>query len=256
MQKTIDYKSLAELYDSYVQETFDIEFYLKEAKKAAGQVLELMAGTGRVSIPLLKQGIPLTCLDKSRKMLNVLNRKLVARGLNALTIKGDIRRLNINGKFDIIFIAFHSFEELVEKSNQKKAIIAVRRHLSPKGRFICSLHNPKIRLQNIDGKMRLWKKCQIKETEYTLHLSGKLFYNPDTHIVTGKQHLDIFDTENEIISQKSVDIEFYLYQKSEFEVLVKQAGFEIKHLYGDFKYRKFHENTSPFMIWILENRNI
>jgi hypothetical protein len=53
-------------------------------------------------------------------MLNVLNRKLVAKELNTLTIKGDIRRLNIKGKFDLIFIAFHSFEELVNQSDQKK----------------------------------------------------------------------------------------------------------------------------------------
>lgn len=85
-------------------------------------------------------------------------------------------------------------------------------------------------MQNIDGKMKLWKKCQIPETGHTLHLSGKLFYNPDTQIVSGSQRLEKFDTENELISHKSVHIESYLFQKSEFEELAIQAGFEIKHL--------------------------
>jgi hypothetical protein len=65
----MDYERVARFYDSYVQTDMDVPFFLREAKKAGGPVLELTAGTGRVSIPLLLAGTDLTCVDSSPAML-------------------------------------------------------------------------------------------------------------------------------------------------------------------------------------------
>ena len=67
---------VAGLYDTYVNTTFDVPFFLNEAKGVSGEVLELMAGTGRVSIPLIKAGVRLTCVDRSSAMLTILEEKL------------------------------------------------------------------------------------------------------------------------------------------------------------------------------------
>ncbi|MBL7128435.1 MAG: hypothetical protein ISS16_05550 [Ignavibacteria bacterium] len=48
---SLDYEKIARYYDSYVLVDFDIKFFLEEAKKVSGKVLELMSGTGRVSKP-------------------------------------------------------------------------------------------------------------------------------------------------------------------------------------------------------------
>jgi|GEM_PF-3676911 len=64
MKNANDYTKIAELYDAYVKETFDIPFFLKEAKQSSGEVLELMSGTGRVSIPLLTKFIPFHSYSK------------------------------------------------------------------------------------------------------------------------------------------------------------------------------------------------
>jgi hypothetical protein len=52
-----NYDYIADLYDIYVPVTFDIDFFVRETKKSSGEVLELMSGTGRVSIPLLEAGV-------------------------------------------------------------------------------------------------------------------------------------------------------------------------------------------------------
>ena len=77
------YARIADVYDAFVSSQYDVPFFIEEAKKAGGEVLELMAGTGRLTIPLLEAGIPLTCLDFSAEMLAVLRDKLAARGLAA-----------------------------------------------------------------------------------------------------------------------------------------------------------------------------
>jgi hypothetical protein len=45
------------LYDIYVPATFDIPFFVNECEENVGRSVELMSGTGRVSIPLLKAGV-------------------------------------------------------------------------------------------------------------------------------------------------------------------------------------------------------
>jgi hypothetical protein len=42
---------IAGLYDVYVTTTIDVLFFQEEVGKTPGTVLELMAGTGRLSIP-------------------------------------------------------------------------------------------------------------------------------------------------------------------------------------------------------------
>jgi len=71
----IDYDTVAEFYDLYAAATYDHEFILARVSSAT-RVLELMSGTGRLSIPLVRAGAVLTCVDLSRGMLDVLQRKL------------------------------------------------------------------------------------------------------------------------------------------------------------------------------------
>ena len=67
----MDYSRVAELYDAYVTTDFDVAFFLTEAH-GAKHVLELMSGTGRLSLPLIRAGARLTCVDNSPEMLAIL----------------------------------------------------------------------------------------------------------------------------------------------------------------------------------------
>lgn len=78
-----NYDYVADLYDVYVPATFDIDFFLKETGQTSGEVLELMSGTGRVSIPLLEAGVKLTCVDLSARSNEILEKKLKQLGLYA-----------------------------------------------------------------------------------------------------------------------------------------------------------------------------
>jgi len=57
MNKSIDFGTVADLYDVYVQWEVDIPFFRELSVDATGEVLELMSGTGRLSIPLLQHGV-------------------------------------------------------------------------------------------------------------------------------------------------------------------------------------------------------
>ena len=59
----------------------DVEFYVREAKKAKGKVLEIACGTGRVYLELLRNSIDAYGIDISDALLKVLRNKAKKEGL-------------------------------------------------------------------------------------------------------------------------------------------------------------------------------
>ncbi|UCE17999.1 MAG: class I SAM-dependent methyltransferase [Gemmatimonadota bacterium] len=247
----IDYSKVAHLYDIYVKTDVDVPFFLKEAQ-GCDNVLELMAGTGRVSIPLIEAGLPLTCIDSSGEMLAILRGKLEDRGLSAEIYEMDVCNLSLRDTFDLIILPFNSFAEIVSPSDQRNALSAIREHLSHRGRFICTLHNPLIRLASVDGQLKQYGKYYLPDNTGTLILSAIENYEPERHMVSGSQFYEIRDTNGKTLSKYSIDITFYLHEKNDFEAFIQSQGFSIRNLFGDYSYSQFEPDTSPFMIWILE----
>src|SRR5919106_1033509 len=107
----IDYDRVADVYDLYVTSDLDLGFYVEEATKVQGKVLELMCGTGRVSIPLLEAGVDRTCVDASKGMLARLEERLRARKLEARVVRADVRHLDLGEEeqFELVLVSFNSF---------------------------------------------------------------------------------------------------------------------------------------------------
>ena len=56
-------------YDLMLHGTQDLPFWTAQANRYGGPVLELACGTGRIAIPLAKEGFAVTGIDLSRAML-------------------------------------------------------------------------------------------------------------------------------------------------------------------------------------------
>ena len=102
----IRYDDVADLYDVHVTVDRDVPFFVTEAQRVSGKVLELMAGTGRVSVPLVEAGVELTCVDTSEGMLQRLRNKLHAKGLSAVVHRADIRDFDLRERFALALIPF------------------------------------------------------------------------------------------------------------------------------------------------------
>jgi SAM-dependent methyltransferase len=246
----MNYSQIAHLYDVYVNTDIDIPFFLKEAK-GCSQVLELMSGTGRLSIPLIEAGIPLTCIDNSKEMLELLRKKLTQKELAAKVYQMDICHLHLNGSYDLVIIPFHSFAEILDHHDQLKALTGIYKLLSQDGLFICTLHNPPIRLEPVNGQLKQIGEFPLPNGEGTLSLSAMENYDAANCRVTGKQVYKIYDVNGLRLSKSSIDIQFYLHEKDSFEELVKSVGFNVVEIYGDYSYSPFDTDKSPFMIWVL-----
>lgn len=253
VKKSIDFDQVAPFYDVYVTSSFDISFWLEEAKRKPGRVLELMAGTGRVSIPLIEAGVDLTCVDYAQELLNILKRKLEERCLSADVLHGDVRNLELGELFDLVFIAFHSFEELVSEHDQVLALRSASNVLSKDGRFVVSLHNPTTTIPRLDGSIRDLGCHLIPGTDRKLSVLGCYRYVSKNQVVEGMQCYVDRDGAGKIVKQIELPIRFRLTDEKTFRAMVQALGFGVEALYGDYDRSSFSEADSPYMIWTLRH---
>jgi SAM-dependent methyltransferase len=249
--KSIEWDRVASFYDLYAQATFDIPFFVQEATRLPGNVLELMAGTGRVSLPLVKAGVRLTCVDNAPEMLAVLSQKLVREHLSVQVYDMDVRDLAFDQLFDLIIIPFHSFGELISSDDQKRVLTRIHEHLTERGRFICTLHNPSHRLRSVDGQLRLVGSYPGVDPQTSLLFWSVSNAEPATNIVHAWQFYEHYDQHGMLQEKRILQIRFALLQRAEFETLAAAAGFQVLSFYGDYVYAPFQEETSPYMIWVL-----
>jgi SAM-dependent methyltransferase len=256
MTDSIAWDQVARFYDLYAQATFDLPFFLQEAAKSSGEVLELMAGTGRVSLPLVRAGVHLTCVDAAPQMLARLRAKLAAEHLSAQVYEMDVRSLTLHKQFDLILLPFHSFGQLVSPADQHLALARIYQHLAWGGRFICTLHNPPQRMRTIDGQLRLVGTYPDAEQHTTLLFWSVSTYDPVTQQVQASQFYEHYDSRGILQEKSLLQLTFVLPQRAEFEALATAVGFKVLALYGDYSSAPFQEETSPYMIWVLGKEKV
>ncbi len=254
----MDYSQIAHWYDIYVKTDIDIPFFVNEAKNCA-RVLELTSGTGRLSIPLIEAGISLTCVDNSSEMLAILRQKLAAKELSANVYELDMCNLTLQEQFDLIVIPFNSFAEIINLDEQHRALQGIWHCLAETGRFICTLHNPPVRLKSVNRQLMLRGKHSLPDDDGTLFLwsveecdrAKPGTSDRQNSLVKGTQFWEIYDSKGVMKHKSFVDIQFFLHQQEEFQKLIQSHGFQVVNLYGDYSYSEFQRETSPFMIWVL-----
>lgn len=245
----MDYGRIADLYDSYVRVSDDISFFMSYIQNGT-QVLDLMSGTGRVSIPLAQEGAKVTCVDSSPEMLAYLAQKAYELDLAVDIVYSDITELSLDQTFDLVLLPFNSFAEITDPADQRIALGAIRRHLAPGGKFICTLHNPAIRLKTVGQGLKLRDK--FVEDSRTILLWSKEEYDQQSRMVSGMQFVEVYDAAGVLVEKRFVELTFYLHDPTVFEQMLLDAGFAVAARYGDYQRAAFVPDSSPYVIWDLE----
>lgn len=243
------YDQIAELYDVFVQTTLDVPFFVSRARETQGEILELMAGTGRVTLPLVEAGARVTCVDNAGEMLALLRDKLAKRGLSADVHQMDVRRLAFDKRFDLILIPFHAFAELPTHDDQLQTLEGIYAHLAEGGRFICAMHNPPVRLKSVDGQLRLGGKYPLNDGKLLFWILQS--YNPQTGQVDISEFFEEYDAGGRMTAKRLLEMRVSFVEKARFEAMIETVGFKVLNLYGDYDCGAFDAETSLFMIWEL-----
>jgi SAM-dependent methyltransferase len=148
----------------------DVDFYRGLAREAGGAVLELGCGTGRVLLPIARDGIPCTGLDSSEAMLDELRVKRPPGNLRL--VPGSMQDFDFGSdRFGLIFSAFRSFQHVLTVEDQLACLAAVRRHLAPRGLFAFDVFAPKLeriaRVEEPEAEEARWKEEDAEIVRYT-----------------------------------------------------------------------------------------
>lgn len=254
MEKNIDFGYVADIYDYYTDATFDIGFY-KELCKGHEKILELMCGTGRISMPLLQEGYPLTCIDYSEEMLDVFRSKLNQSDIkqeNANIFCQDICDLDLSDRYDLIIIPSNSISEIIDPQKRLQALRKIYDHLTPKGIFFCTLYNPAYRISIADGTLRYLGKYSLGDGK-SLVITYYNIFSGGEKLISGTQFYEFYDSNNRLIEKRNLDIRFSVITKEEMCKTARQAGFSLKALYGD--YEPYHyDEKSMYMNFLFMKR--
>ncbi len=117
----------------------DLAIWDELAAAAAGPVLELGAGTGRVALRLAHAGHEVVALDSSQALLDELATRADAGGLEVATVRADARALELDRSYGAI-LAPMQFLHLLGGSDARASLLAaVAAHLDPGGTFAAAL---------------------------------------------------------------------------------------------------------------------
>jgi SAM-dependent methyltransferase len=218
-----EYDAIAELYDPWSRTvTEDIDFYVAQARKAQGVVVELGVGTGRIALPIAAAGVPVIGVDSSEGMLEVCRKRAEAAGLaHLLDLRlGDLRDPPVPERVRLVTSPFRAFLHLETDAERLEALAAVRRLLVPGGRFVFDVFSPsaedvaETHGRWLEREPGIWEMAHwdLEGRVLTLRLRG-----PGSET---SMRLAWLPTE-------------------EWRALLEQAGFEIDACYGWFDLRPY-----------------
>jgi len=237
------------MYDGLNTHTDDLEFYKTWIQKnKIRKVLELCCGTGRITIPLARNGVSITGLDINDSMLEEAKRKAKELKLDIPYIKGDMRSFLLQEKYHLVFIPFNSIHCLYTHEDIDRAFCSIKENLSDDGYFIIDYFNPSIEYICENQK----KESTI--AEYTtsngrnVQIIQTMVYEDDSQINRIKWEYII---NGKSVSKEALDMRIFYPQ--ELNYYLEKNGYKIVSKYGDYQMAGF-TSKSPIQLIVCQKK--
>ncbi|MFW9921106.1 MAG: class I SAM-dependent methyltransferase [Candidatus Thorarchaeota archaeon] len=246
------YEKAARFYNLFAQNN-DIPFYIDYAQKMGSPILDLAAGTGRVSIALAIAGFEVTALESSKHMVNEFKVQVASNppevAERITIIEGNMTDFEISQRFPLIIVPT-SFGHALTTDEQLSLLSCVREHLTEDGLFIVDLFPGGVQPRNASFE----ENPVDIEDGLTVTRSGVISTDPLRQIMS----LDLTFT---VRNKKSGDIVEQIYQKSgvalvytrEAELLVRASGMRIISEYGDFTKKPYSKHSGRRILILSKN---
>lgn len=248
------YDHWAAIYDAvYAYVRDDIPFYLEEARRAGGPVLELGCGTGRVAIPMAEAGVDMVGLDSSGAMLNVARRKMrrLQGAAGSLTlVEADMRDFSLDQKFNLVIIPFRGFLSLLTVEDEAQTLRNIGRHLAPGGRLAFSIFVPDLNMLVQEGDVPYhYRDVTDPDTGATLVLWHQSSYDNHNQIVNARIIVEELDEAGVVRRRLYRDFQLRYIHRWEMHHLLELCGYQVLDLFGDFERSPFDEGSTE-MVWV------
>jgi SAM-dependent methyltransferase len=239
-----------ELYDQLFDSLdFDIPYWVETAKTAAGPVLEIACGTGRILLPILKAGVAVEGIDASPAMIARLKAKAAAAGLAVRAETADMRGFEMGRRYARIICGFNGFAHCETTGDQLACLRSSLEHLEPGGALVVHMSYP---------GPAYWLEPEGKavlEHEVALPGGGKLqlWDNRTKNVVGQRQDSEVEIWEVDAAERPKAVHKFSTAQRwvyrYELELLFAAAGFARWEFLGGFDGRPLRAPDDQMIAW-------
>jgi SAM-dependent methyltransferase len=122
--------------------TADLALWRELAQEARGPMLELGAGTGRVTLDLAERGHRLSALDSEPVLVAELRRRARARGLRVDAVTGDARSFELARRFALVLAPMQVTQLLGGPDGRRSMLATVRGHMEEGAVLALALADP------------------------------------------------------------------------------------------------------------------
>ncbi len=224
------YDAIAELYDPWSASVVeDVAFYLEEARKSGGPVVELGVGTGRIAVPIAADGTSVIGVDSSRGMLDVCARRAALAGVRLDLRVGDLRKPPVSERVPLVICPFRSLLHMHTDEDRLSVLAAAYDLLVPGGRFVFDVFAP--------------DAADIAQThERWLEREPGIFEHAVWDETARTLSLTVRD------DQLETTMALAWLSPAEWQALLERAGFEIEACYGWFDRSPYRDREDT--VWI------
>jgi SAM-dependent methyltransferase len=235
----------------------DLPFYLDLARQSGGPVLEMGCGTGRVLLPVAREGVEIHGLDNSAPMLRVLKSHLASEPADVQRKvhlqQGDMRRFRVKKKFALVILPFRPLQHMHTLPDQLAALSTAAHHLAKNGRLAFDVFYPKY--ETIFSGIG----HEIPELEWPVpgdpaKIVRRYFRKDSVDKIHQIIHLTfLFRTYEggQIINEESEPLAMSYYTYPQLQALFAQAGLVSVKEYGSFAKTPL-DNSADQMIFVLK----
>ena len=219
-----DYDAWAPVYDDWASDmTEDVPHYVSLAAEADGPIVELMVGSGRVAIEVVRRtGKPVLGIDSSPAMLAIARER--AAGLPLELRLGDVRDLELEEPAALIYVPYRSLLHLRGWHEKRRVFERVAASLRPGARFAFNAFAFDHRIASaLDGATR-----DVVGVVHTLRYASA-------------------DNRVDIERDDGATLSLWWATRSEWEGLIDVAGLEVEALYGWFDRRPLEDDSSELV---------
>jgi SAM-dependent methyltransferase len=241
----------------------DVRFYVELVKMMhARRVLELGAGSGRVTVPLAKaaaeHGFDVVGLELSEEMLAEAERKRSALSeteQGKLTfVRGDLREWKARELFDLILTPCSSLTHLLTIDDQVAAWRRAHDNLVVGGRYVVDLVMPNLPAYVDSMQTPPRTPVEIDIDTRDPDTGDRLLRYKTTRYIPHEQRAEIrflYDklSEDGRVDRYISDFDCHVYYPREVELLFHLTGFDVERRFGDYQMRPLRK-SSRAMIFV------
>lgn len=240
------------LHENHVDDIALYERFGKERKT----ILECGIGSGRIAIPLAREGVVVYGIDNSPQMLALLESKLAQESQMVRErvhfCQKDMCDFDLGLTFGAVFIPFMTFNYLPNIKSQVSCLTSVARHMADGSTLVVELMSFYREWFYDDGISRLVARRKDPNSGRQVEVFRITRFDPATQIMEHDRHYRFIKSDGRIVEEKLLLLRNRFIFLGEARLLMERCGLNLKEVWGDRQGGPYTQNSQVMILMAMK----